>query len=141
MSLHPGKLTSAIALLLLPMAASAETQMERALAGGADRLTADQVASRLADRTVTFETANTGETALIYYDGENGTRLKLPNGEVLDGFYAFDLADHVCVGVYGDMPMRLRCLHVLLIDDVMHKFELDGSLRGKVIEEVRGNVI
>ena len=37
--------------------------------------------------------------------------------------------------------MRLRCVNVVLIGGVMHKFELDGSLRGRIIEEVNGNII
>ncbi|CUK01997.1 hypothetical protein RUE5091_02320 [Ruegeria denitrificans] len=130
-----------LALTALSAPALAETQLENALANGAHRLTAEEVSIRLADKTVTFENANTGAKALVYYDGSNGTKLKLEDGTLLDGFYAFDLADHVCVGVYGDAPMRLRCVHVVLIDGVMHKFELDGSLRGRIIEEVSGNII
>lgn len=133
---------AALALIFLSAEASASTQMEDALAEGAVRLGADEIAARLADRTVTFENAVTGEKALVYYDGGNGTKLKLlSSGTVLEGFYATDLADHVCVGVHGDEPMRLRCVHVLLIDGVMHKFELDGSLRGRILEEVDGSII
>lgn len=128
------------AALLAASPALAETDLEKALANGAERMTAEMVASRLADKTVTFENANTGARALVYYDGVNATRIKIEGKDILEGFYAFDLADHVCVGVWGDQPMRLRCVDVLLIDGLMHKFELDGSLRGRVIEEVDGNL-
>lgn len=135
-------IVSALALLLIGTGVSAGTQMEDALANGAVRLTADEIHARLADRTVTFENANTGAKALAYYDGQNGLTLKMLGSDaLLEGFYATDLADHVCVGVYGDAPMRLRCVHVLLIDGVMHKFELDGSLRGRIIEEVDGSIL
>lgn len=141
MKIRNNTFAALLALTALSTPALAETQLENALANGAHRLTAEEVSIRLADKTVTFENANTGAKALVYYDGSNGTKLKLADGTMLEGFYAFDLADHVCVGVYSDEPMRLRCVHVILIDGVMHKFELDGSLRGRIIEEVSGNVI
>ncbi|MES0826780.1 hypothetical protein [Ruegeria sp. SCP11] len=141
MKIRNNTFAALLALTALSTPALAETQLENALANGAHRLTAEEVSIRLADKTVTFENANTGAKALVYYDGSNSTKLKLEDGTMLDGFYAFDLADHVCVGVYGNEPMRLRCVHVVLIDGVMHKFELDGSLRGRIIEEVSGNVI
>ena len=122
------------------VAAPAQTDMEKALANGAVRMTGDQIAERLADTTVVFENSASGARTLVYYDGENGTVLKPvgSNGSI-KGFYAVDLADHVCLGVHGDGPMRLRCVNVLLVDGTMHKFELDGSLRGRVIEEAPGN--
>lgn len=139
MTRSPTTVLAALALVLLGAEAAAGTPMEDALADGAVRLDADEINARLADRTVTFENADTGERALVYYDGGNGTKLKLlSSGTLLEGFYATDLADHVCVGVHGDEPMRLRCVHVLLIDGVMHEFELDGSLRGRIVEEVDG---
>ena len=126
-------------LSAMPAGASA---LEDALTNGATRLAAEEISNRLADRTVTFENLNTGAKVLVYYDGENGTILKpIGSDQTLTGFYATDLSDHICVGVHGDAPMRLRCVSVLLIEGVMHKFELDGSLRGRIIEEVSGNVI
>lgn len=120
--------------------ALAETAMEKALAAGAERMTADQIAERLAGKTVTFEAAATGDRALIYYDGDNGMRIrKVGADDVFEAFYAVTDADHVCFGVKKDEPIRLHCVHVLLIDKQMHKFELDGSLRGRVVEEVDGN--
>ncbi len=122
-------------------AAAADSDMSSALAEGAKRMTAGEIVDRLAGKTVTFENANTGSRVLVYYDEANGTVLK-PVGaaDSMKGFYAVDLADHVCVGVWSDKPMRVRCVNVLLIDDVMHKFELDGSLRGRIVEEVDGDV-
>lgn len=122
--------------------AIAETAMEEALAAGAERMTADEIAERLAGETVTFELASTGDRFLLYYDGANGTLIKKVGSEtVIEGFYAVSIADHVCLGSVGDEPIRLRCLNVLLIDDQMHKFELDGTFRGRVVEEVDGNTM
>ena len=130
-----------LALAGIATAAHAETDMEKALAEGATRMTSDQIAERLAGKTVTFENASSGALALVYYDGSNGTLIK-PEGadEAVEGFYATTLSDHICLGLSGDEPMRLRCVNVLLIDGTMHKFEMDGSLRGRVIEEVEGNL-
>lgn len=124
----------------LATAAVAGSEMEAALSAGAQRMTSNEIAEQLAGKTVTFENAISGSQTLVYYDGANGMILK-PVGadERIDGFYAVDLADHVCTGVYGDEPLRLRCLNVVEIDGVIHKFELDGSLRGRIVEEAEGN--
>lgn len=122
--------------------ALAATEIEEALANGGTQMTADEISQRLAGKTVTFENATSGAEALIYYDETNGTLIKLlDSGDVIEGFYAVDLADHICLGAHGDGPMRLRCVNVVLIDGMMHKYELDGSLRGRVIEEVSGNIM
>ena len=135
-------LASALAMSSLFATPASASELEDALSNGAVRLTADEISSRLADRTVTFENVVTGAKVLAYYDGQNGAILKpIGSDQTLTAFYATDLADHFCLGVQGDGPMRLRCLNVVLIDGLMHKFELDGSLRGRIIEEVTGNVI
>lgn len=121
-------------------AALAETAMEQALAKGGKALTADEIGERLADKTVTFAPAGSDDRFLVYYDGGNGFRMKkVGSDKVAEGFYAVSVADHLCLGMSGGAPMRLRCVNVLLIDGLMHKFELDGSLRGHVIEEADGN--
>jgi len=123
----------------LATAAAAETDMEKALARGAVKMSSDGIAERLAGKTVTFENATSGAKVLVHYDGGNGIVLKpLGSNDELEGFYAVDLADHVCFGIRGDKPMRLRCVNVLLMDGRMHKFELDGSLRGRVVHEAEG---
>lgn len=132
--------TGAIMAAGLATAAAAETDMEAALADGAVKMTGDEIAERLAGKTVTFENAASGAKVLVYYDGGNGAILRpVGSDKAIEGFYAVDLADHVCLGISSDAPMRLRCMHVLQIDGMMHKFELDGSLRGRVIEAVQGN--
>lgn len=135
-------LVGALALTCLSAMPAGASELEDALANGATRLTADEINQRLAEKTVTFENLNTGAKVLVYYDGQNGAILKpIGSDQMLVGFYATDLSDHVCIGVHGDGPMRLRCVDVLLIDGIMHKFELDGSLRGRIIKEVAGNTI
>lgn len=133
-------LASALVLAGMAATALAATEMEQALTEGGKRMTSDEIAERLAGRTVTFESASSGARFLVYYDGANGTLLKPPGSDdVMEGFYAVDLADHICLGMRSDAPIRLRCVNVVLIDGMMHKFELDGSLRGRVIDEAEGN--
>lgn len=120
--------------------ALAGTAMEKALAAGAERLTADQIAARLAGKTVTFEPAASDARFLVYYGEANEMRIrKVGTDKVIEGFYAVSDADRVCFGTKGDGPIRLHCVNVLVIDDQLHKFELDGSLRGRVVEEADGN--
>lgn len=135
-------LSGALLATSLATSALAATEIERALADGGVQMTADQIVERLAGKTVTFENATSGAKALLYYDGQNSMLIKpLGSDDVIEGFYAVDLADHICLSAHGQEPMRLRCVNVLLVDGMMHKYELDGSLRGRVIEEVSGNTM
>jgi len=137
----PG-LIGALVAACLAMPAVAGTAMENALANGAERLTADETATRLAGKTVTFEFASTGERFRVYYAEDNGMRIRKAGvDDVFEAFYAVTDAEHLCFGVKEDLPIRLHCVNVLSIDGQIHKFELDGSLRGRIIEEVEGNSV
>lgn len=123
-------------------ASAGQTEIEQAIAKGGRHMTAAEITERLADKTVTFVNATSGAEVRVYYDGHNGFLLRAAGkDETLEGFYATDLADHICVGVRTAAPMRLRCVDVVLIDGIMHKFELDGSLRGRVVVEDPGNLM
>ena len=127
--------------LAFGLVAHAETAMDKALADGAKALSGTEIAERLAGKTVTFENAASGDQWLVYYDGMNGTKLRKVGGEqVFTGFYAVSLADHVCLGNHSDKAMILRCVHAVEIGGVLHKFELDGSLRGRIVEAQDGNL-
>lgn len=137
-------LAAATLALAWPISSASAGQMtiEQATANGGSHMTASEITERLANKTVTFINANSGAAARIYYDGQNGFLLRAAGkDETLEGFYATDLADHICFGIRTDKPMLLRCVDVVLIDDVMHKFELDGSLRGRVVVEEPGNLM
>ncbi len=135
-------LWGAFAFTCLATVTAKASDLDDALSKGAKQLSAEEITLWLADKTVTFENLNSGAKVLVYYDGQNGILLKpVGSDRTLKGFYATDLADHVCVGVYGDEPMRLRCVYVLSIDGIMHKYELNGALRGRIIEEVNGDAI
>lgn len=135
-------LSSLVVLLGVASTSVAGTDMENALAGGAKQMTAEEIAERLAGKTVTFQPNGSEDKWLFYYDGMNGTlSKKVGAGTTSEGFYAVSLANHVCLGPKGGAPIKLRCVNVVLIDGKMHKFELDGRLRGTVIEEADGNLM
>ncbi|RMF39351.1 MAG: hypothetical protein D6754_05650 [Alphaproteobacteria bacterium] len=125
---------------ILATSALAESDMEKALAGGAVRLSSDQIVARLAGNTVTFEFAKNGDRWLVFYDEGNGMALrKVGTDKVIEGFYATTLDDRICFGITAKSPMRLRCLGVLDVGGQLQKYETDGSLRGRVVEMTAGN--
>ena len=133
-------LMSGAALATLASAAHAGSELEEALAAGAERLTSEQIAERLTGKTVTFVSAKSGDRFLVYYGNDNETAgRKVGSDKTGTGFHAVTDRDQVCLGWEGrDLP-RLRCMDVLLIDGVMHKYKADGSLSGRIIELADGN--
>ena len=134
-----GLLTGA-ALAALASTAHAGSDLEEALAAGAKRLTGEEIAERLTGKTVTFVSAKTGDKYLVFYGNGNETAGRKVGGETTNtGFHAVTDRDQVCLGWKSrDLP-RLRCMDVLLIDGVLHKYKADGSLSGRIIEFVDGN--
>lgn len=136
-------LTGIIAGLFLlggTQGALAGSEIEDALEAGAIRLSAEEIAERLTGKTVTFVSAKSGDSFLVYYGADNQTVGRKVGAEaVLTGFHALTDRDQICLGWQGrDLP-RLRCMDVLLIDGKMHKFKADGSLSGHVSESADGN--
>jgi len=82
----------------------------------------------------------TGDKFLIYYGNNNETIGRKVGGDsTFTGFHAVTDRDQVCLGWEGrDLP-NLRCMEVLLIDGVLHKFQADGALSGRIIEFAAGN--
>lgn len=120
--------------------ALAGSEIEDALEAGAIRLSAEEIATRLTGKTVTFVSAKSGDRYLVYYGADNETAGRKVGAEaVLTGFHAVTDRDQICLGWQGpDLP-RLRCLDVLLIDGTMHKFKADGSLSGHISEIADGD--
>jgi hypothetical protein len=133
-------LLAGLAMMGLSTGAHAGSDLDAAIEAGAKRLSADEIAERLTGKTVTFVFATTGHKYLIYYGEDNQTMGKKVGGDTtMTGFYAVTDRDQVCLGWEGrDLP-RLRCVDVLLIDGVMHKFKADGSLSGRITEVADGN--
>ena len=71
--------------------------------------------------------------------GNEAMSRKTDSDKVSTGFHAVTDHDHICIGWDGSDLPRLRCLEVLVIDGVMHKFKADGSLSGRITELADGN--
>ena len=122
--------------------AAAETAMEKALKNGATQLTSDQIAERLADRTVTFASASGDKKFLIYYGKGNEIAGKLVGGEWSDtGFYGIADNNTICLSWNRSDKPRLRCWYVLLVDGVVKKFKADGSLAGWITKFEDGKTL
>ena len=135
-------LATALALAGLTTAAQAETELEKALANGATRMTSDQIAERFTGKTVTFVSHKTGDKFHVYYGKDNDIAGGKIGGDKSNvGFHAVNDRNQMCLGWVGrDLP-RVRCMDVLLIDGVVHKFRADGGLSGKIIEFADGNIM
>lgn len=131
---------AALAMMALSTAAKAETDLERALASGAKQMTSSEIAERLTGKTVTFVSAENGAKFLVYYGANNEAASSKVGGDwSATGFHAVTDRDQICLGWKGSDLPKLRCLEVLLIDGVMHKFKADGSLSGKITDFADGN--
>lgn len=129
-----------LAMTGLSTGAHAGSELEAAIEAGAERLTADEIAERLTGKTVTFVSATTGDEYLVYYGEDNETAGKKVGADTTNtGFHAVTDRDQICLGWEGrDLP-RLRCMDVLLIDGILHKFKADGTLSGRITELADGN--
>jgi hypothetical protein len=131
-----------LALISLTSGAYAGSDLDDAIKAGAKRLMADEIAERLTGKTVTFVSAKTGDKFLVFYGEANDAASKKVGGEGTNvGFYAVTDRDQVCLGWEGrDLP-KLRCMDVVEIDGVLHKYKADGSLSGRIIDFADGNQV
>lgn len=124
-----------LAVIQWAAAARAGSDLDEALAKGAERLAADEIARRLAGKTVTFVSAAGEKKFLIYYGEGNEAAGKMIGGDWADtGFYGVADNDTICLSWTNSDKPRLRCIHVLLVDGVMQKFQADGSLGGAIVK-------
>jgi len=133
-------LAAGLAMAGLATAAHAGSDLEKALEAGAERLTSDQIAERFIGNTAVFVADKTGDRYLVFYGENNELAGGKAGGDTSHvGFQAVSDRDQMCLGWQGrDLP-RLRCLDVVLIDGVVHKFKADGSLSGRIVEFAEGN--
>jgi len=117
------------ALAAIAGSANAETAAEHALSAGASKLSSDEIATRFVGKTVTFETGE--KTFLVHYGANNVVSGKLVGKAWADtGYYGVTNDDRVCLSWSKSDKGRLRCWTVLVVDDVIEKFNPDGSLDG-----------
>jgi hypothetical protein len=133
----PKILTGSLAgLILAGVAGTAQagSDLEKALANGATRLSSDEISERFKGKTVTFVSDKTGAKYLVYYGPGNELAGGKMGGDTSNtGFQAVNDRDQMCLGWEGrDLP-RMRCMDVVLIDGVVHKFRADGNLSGQIV--------
>ena len=131
-----------LAMMSMTSVVQAGSDLDKAIEAGAKHLTADEIAERLTGKTVTFVSAKSGDKYLVYYGHDNETKgRKVGDESTGTGFHAVTDRNQICLGWEGrDLP-RLRCVDVLLIDGVLHKFKADGSLSGRIVEIADGNTV
>jgi hypothetical protein len=120
--------------------AAAESAKEKALSEGAKQLTSNEIAERFAGKTVTFVSASGDRKVLVYYGDDNDMAgKKVVGGDWSDtGFYGVADDDSICLSWIGKDKPRLRCLDVLVVDGIVHKFKADGSLSGSIVKFEEG---
>ncbi len=131
-----------VALAASSFGAAAESAKEKVVKDGAKQLTSDEIAERIAGKTVTFVSASGDKKFLIYYSADNDIAGKMVGGNWSDtGFYGIADNNTICLSWNGSDKPRLRCMHVLLVDGVVKKFTADGSLSGSIVKFEDGKIL
>lgn len=128
---------AALALMASAHAATAGSELTKALDAGADRLTAEQIESLLVGNTVT---ARAGEKRFrFYYSPDNVISGTMIGGDWSDrGYYGVTDTDQVCVSISKDQG-RLRCLTLLRHDDgIVRKYSADGKMTFELLDFEEG---
>lgn len=124
--------TLAFVVLATPSSGSAAgTELEEALAGGAKKLSADEIAERFVGKTGTWTSPSGDKTIRIHYGEDNDLTGKMVGADWSGtGYYGIANIDKICVSWEPKDQGRLRCLDVLVVDGTVKKFNADGSLNG-----------
>lgn len=133
-------LLSSLAIAFMASSALAQSELDQALTNGGERLTGDEIAERFKGKTVTFVSAENGNRVLVYYGTGNEAAARAVAGDkTRTGFHAINDRDRMCLGWEEvDLP-RLRCIDIVEIDGVVHKFSADGSFSGHIEAFSDGN--
>ena len=130
-----------VTLVASSLGAAAESAKEKVLKDGATQLTSDEIAERIAGKTVTFVSASGDKKFLIYYSKDNDIAGKMVGGNWSDtGFYGIADNNTICLSWNGSDKPRLRCMYVLLVDGVVKKFTANGSLSGTIVKFEDGKI-
>lgn len=122
---------SLAALGLSQATAGAETDYTVALNAGAEKISTEQIVATFVGKTGHYDDGDSDRQMLISYADNNVLTAKEIGGDgVRTGLFAVTDHDNICIGWENrDLP-RLRCMDVLLVDGVVHKYNSDGSLGG-----------
>lgn len=133
-------LSVSLATVGLPLAsAGAETGRSAALNAGAEQLSAEQIVATFVGKTGHYQDGDSDSQMLISYGDDNVLVAKEVGGDGMrTGLFAVTDRGNICIGWENrDLP-RLRCMDVLLVDGVVHKYNSDGSLSGSFPEFEEG---
>lgn len=111
--------------------AGTETDHSAALKAGAEKLSTEQIVATFVGKTGHYQDGDSDRQMLISYGDDNVLAAKEVGGDGMRiGLFAVTDRDNLCIGWENrDLP-RLRCMDVLLVDGVVHKYNSDGSLGG-----------
>ncbi|MCH4562518.1 hypothetical protein MKP05_05130 [Halomonas sp. EGI 63088] len=130
-----------VVLASTSLSAAAGTDMEEALNNGAQQLTADEIAERVAGKTVTYLLPDKKEVQ-VHYGAENAASGRMVGGDWSDtGYYGITNSDRICISWSESDEGRLRCFSVLVVDDVVKKFHPDGRFAMEAVEFEDGNIL
>jgi len=137
---QPCRMAVAAVLAAGAVQADGRTEQEAALAAGAERLTADEIAERFTGNTARFAFAAGNRTVLVHYGADNRLAGRMVEGGdwVGEGFYGVADTNRICLSWEGLDAGRLRCLDVLVVDGEVRKYRADGSLMGTIAEVSAG---
>jgi hypothetical protein len=119
--------------------AGGETDYSAAIEAGGQTLSADQIVEFFVGKTGHFHDGDSEGQMLISYGDDNVLAAKEVGGDgTRVGLFAVTDRGNICIGWENrDLP-RLRCMDVLLVDGVVHKYNSDGSLSGSYPEFEEG---
>lgn len=119
--------------------AGAATDLSAALNAGAEKLSTEQIVATFVGKTGHYHDGDSDRQMLISYGEDNVLAAKEVGGDGMrTGLFAVTDRDNICIGWDNrDLP-RLRCMDVLLVDGVIHKYNSDGSLGGSFPEFEEG---
>lgn len=130
-----------VVLASTSFSAAAGTDMEEALNNGAQQLTADEIAERVAGKTVTYILPDEREVQ-VHYDADNAASGRMVGGDWSDtGYYGITNDDRICISWSESDEGRLRCFSVLVVNDVVKKFHPDGSFAMEAVKFEDGNIL
>ena len=133
-------LLTGLALVAWAPLAEAGSAMQKSLADGAERLTADEIADLLVGNTVKARARD--KEFLFHYSTDNVISGRLIGGDWSDeGYYGIADTDQVCLSVTKDEG-RLRCLTLLRGEDgVVRKYNAEGAMTFELLEVAEGNLL
>ncbi len=133
-------LLAGLAMIAGAPLAQAGSDLQKALAEGAERLAAEEIAELLVGNTVKARAGD--KEFLFHYSTDNVISGKLIGGDWSDqGYYGIADTDQVCLSISQDEG-RLRCIAPLRHGDgAVRKYDAEGAMTFELLEIEAGNML